>query len=471
MPINYRSLFLVVIFAAALFGFKLGSYALIDMDEPRYPQAAREMIERKDYIVPYFADQPRYDKPILFYWAEILSIKAFGDNEFAARFPSALSALALVVLCFLLGNSINAGVISSLVLATSLEFFVMARLSVTDMLLNLCISATLVIFFLTYNSRSKNLFDKLPDGAFRIGSKYLLLAAVSSALGVLCKGPVALLLPGIVVVIFLLINKDLFSYIKRILGLIPWLVLIFAVLVLPWYLAVHKATAGAFTQAFFLEHNLQRYTNTLSGHDAPWYFYILVFLVGFMPWTFALPKALWEWFPSRSTKSYENDLIKFCLLWFLLVVVFYSSAGTKLINYILPCYLPLAIIAAWSLKKFSVKIVTVLISTATLALVLAVPLVIMPLSERKEAGIQKFAAMLPREVSQVYTVNIERPSVTYYTHRPAQRITSAKFTRKFQGEEPVYFVIKTGDLQDLESAKKHYQILFQDEKYSFGKSL
>jgi 4-amino-4-deoxy-L-arabinose transferase-like glycosyltransferase len=456
MSLSYKSLFFVIIFAALLFGFKLGSYALIDMDEPRYPQAAREMIQRGDYIVPYFAGEPRYDKPILFYWAEILSLKTTADNEFAGRLPSAVSALILVILCYFLGSTVGVPALSALILATSLEFFVMARLSITDMLLNLCISSTLIIFSLSYSRK--------------ISDKFLFLAAVSAALGLLCKGPVALVLPGIIIALYLLSDKSLVPYLKRILGLLPWIVLIIIVIALPWYLAVHNATAGEFTRAFFLEHNLNRYTSVVSGHKAAWWFYIPTFIVGFMPWALFLPKAVKDWFEERKQPSYENELIKFSLIWFATVIIFYSLAGTKLINYILPCYLPLAMIIAFYLKRsFSLKTITIVITAWTIALLLSVPLVLMPLSERTGAGIRKFTAMIPAEAN-LYTVNIERPSVTYYGHKPAKRIKSSKLVTKLNAGESLYFVIKTQDLHEIESATSHYQIMLKDKKYSFGKS-
>ncbi len=456
MSLNYRSLLFVVLFTTVLFSFKLGSYALVDMDEPRYPQAAREMIAKGEYIVPQFAETRRYDKPILFYWSEILSIKVFGDNEFAARLPSAISALALVLICFLFGSSVGVSVLSSVVLATSLEFFIMARLSVTDMLLNLCISSTLIIFFLCYSRK--------------LNDKFLLLAAVSAALGLLCKGPVALVLPGLIIVAYLLSDKNLIAYFKRIAVWLPWITMILLAIALPWYIAVDQATGGEFTKAFFLEHNLNRYTSTLSGHKAAWWFYIPVFLVGFMPWTLVLPKALRDWFIVRSDKSYENDLIRFCLIWFVSVIVFYSLASTKLINYILPCYLPLAMIVALYLKELPMKTVTTLVLIWGTALMIAVPLVLMPMSKTMSGGIIKFASMLPTDVQQVFTVNMERPSVTYYTHKAAKRITSAKLLRKLNRSENLYFVIKTNDLKEIQEAKNSYQIMFQEGKYSFGKS-
>ncbi len=493
MSLNYRSLLLVVLFTSVLFSFKLGSYALVDMDEPRYPQAAREMIAKKEYIIPQFAGKPRYDKPILFYWSEILSIKAFGDNELSARLPSAISALALVILSFFIGSTTGVAMLSALVLATSIEFFVMARLSVTDMLLNLCISSTLIIFFLTYSRKrhpTKRSFvsdaalkkigttrsvcsekeDNISFSSKPSNDKFLLLSAVSAALGVLCKGPVALILPGLIIFFYLLANKDLLGYCKRVWSLLLVWILIFLVLVLPWYIAVHYATAGEFTKAFFLEHNLNRYTSVVSGHKAAWWFYVPTFIIGFMPWALFLPKAFTDWFKNKAQVSYENDLVKFSLIWFTTVIVFYSLASTKLINYILPCYLPLAIIVAIYLKKsLTQKTITIIIAVWGIALLASVLLVLMPLSERLSGGIRKFSSMLPAETN-LYTVNIERPSVTYYGHLPAKRIKSSKLVTKLNNDEELYFVIKTNDLKEIQVAKDNYQIMFQDHKYSFGKS-
>ncbi|MCM8783329.1 MAG: glycosyltransferase family 39 protein, partial [Candidatus Omnitrophica bacterium] len=127
-----------------LFFYKLGNLPLLDPDEPRYAEVAREMGERGDFLIPYFNYTPRLKKPPLFYWLVFLSSKLFGINEFSARFPSAFFALVGVFLTYLIGAhlfSSFSGFLSALILATSLEYLVISRLAITDM--------TLCFFFLS----------------------------------------------------------------------------------------------------------------------------------------------------------------------------------------------------------------------------------------------------------------------------------------------------------------------------------
>ena len=134
------SLVVILIAAFALFSFETGNYPLIGVDEPRYAETAREILESGNWILPQCHYEPRYDKPILYYWLEAFSMSAFGLNEFAARLPSVLAGLGMIVLAYLLGNIQNFGLISALILASSLEIWLASRLSITDIVLCFFIS-------------------------------------------------------------------------------------------------------------------------------------------------------------------------------------------------------------------------------------------------------------------------------------------------------------------------------------------
>ena len=206
---NYWFIFL---FAAILYLAFLGGYPLFDKDEPYYAESAREMIERNSFVIPYFNYVPRYEKPILFYLLEVISFKTFGVNEFAARLPSALMALGLLLINYFFAKRIDANsrfaLYSSLILATSLEFFILARMSITDMTLNFFISTSLLSFFVFYE---KNLFSD----ETKAKPLFLYLSAMAIAGGVLTKGPIAILLPGLIVCVFLLFTGKLLCFIKR----------------------------------------------------------------------------------------------------------------------------------------------------------------------------------------------------------------------------------------------------------------
>ncbi len=507
---RYRFLLLLV-FAFFLLSFQMGNYALMDLDEPRYAEAAREMINRQDYIVPYFNEVPRYDKPILFYWAEILSFKAFGVSEWAARLPSVLAALGLIACAYSLGSFTSA-----ILLTTSLEFFIMARMSVTDMLLTLCMSAALVFFYKFYEVI---LLHDLRSRAWR-SNVLLYFSALMMAFGVLCKGPVALALPVLVIFVFLLYKKQLLLFLLNNWSLILKALVLFLLISLPWYITVHQATAGEFTNVFFFKHNLERFSGTLSGHHGAWYFYLPVIVIGALPWSLFLPKIF-------LTK--KSDIKVFALIWFLVFTVFYSLAATKLINYILPVYLPLMILITLWLKdnlasKYlqcvylgflilgiiflilvnlpyqnftnepfiihcidkmelilsasSIIIIGFIIQCivkhgrfelafwsfvfgVSLVLLMLVPVILMPLAKFKAEGIQKFTLMIPAQAKLV-SIEIERPSFTYYAKRVVDNI---RLSELLATKQELYFVIKQNMGKQINC---EHQILFEDDKYIYS---
>jgi 4-amino-4-deoxy-L-arabinose transferase-like glycosyltransferase len=322
---------------SVLFFFQLGSYPLFDMDEPRYAEAAREMLVRQDYITPYFNEVVRFDKPVFFYWLIAMAYKIFGVNEFSARLFSAISASSLVLLTFGACRAIGlgrAGFFSALVLASCLQMIGLARMSITDMTLCAGIVATVWSLFFTIHTSPKN----------------WLWAGFFSGIAVLTKGPVGIVLPGLVA----LVEATLAKRFKQTF-LTPWFLMGLGVCVamsLPWYVAAYQQNGQIFLDALFL-HNVTRYQDVVSGHSQPPYFYYLVVVAGFFPWTFFLPTALSSlWASLRTlktgalslTESTRCTLGRFALCWALVVFTFYNVADTKLLTYILPMFPAFAIL-------------------------------------------------------------------------------------------------------------------------------
>lgn len=349
-------IFLAFCLALLILGFDIGSFPLISPDEPRYAETAREMLERMDFITPYCNYEPRYDKPILFYWLELLSFKSFGLTEFAARLPSALAATGIVWLAFLLGSFHGFGIIASLIAVTTLQYFVFAKIAITDMVLCFLISASISFFYLGYfkrqNSKQRFAFKE------KLSSRWLIASIAMMGFGMLCKGPVAVVLPLAVIVIFLISEKDLKDFvlntwIELLIGLV-----LFLIITLPWYIMVHLQTDGIFTQQFFIGHNFKRFTAVHTGHSAPWWFYLPVTLIGFFPWSFFLPQAVLGAdysgkFNMRSDRAQNSKLNVFCIIWSLVTLAIFTCAQTKLPTYIMPIYLPLILLVAnWWTDKF-----------------------------------------------------------------------------------------------------------------------
>lgn len=354
-----KSLVFLLIVFVLLFIFKLGSIGLIDVDEPRYAEAGREMLESGNFVVPYFNYIVRFDKPILFYWLEAFSMNIFGVNEFAARLPSVLSALLCGgIFCYFLNTFYGIGLatLGTLILFSSFEFIALARFSITDMTLAGFISSSIICFFLGYSEIiNSHRFFKLQINE---SSLWYILGFLFLALAVLTKGPIGVLIVGLVLFPFFWWIKKLDYFFKN---KSFWLgFILFFIIVLPWYVLVHLKTNGEFTKVFFGLHNLSRYTSVVSGHKGSIFYYLPVVFLGFLPWTFFLVQAIKSIFKSglkSLLNSPKEQLPWFFLWWFLIIFLFFSFSRTKLLTYILPLFPALSgIVALWFGKMLVGKI-------------------------------------------------------------------------------------------------------------------
>ncbi len=288
------------------------------LDEAKNAECAREMMERKDFIVPVFNGELRTDKPPLHYFFMIASYKIFGVNEFAARFFSVIMGLLTIFITFFFTKKyFNAftAFCCVLVLVASTHFLFEFRLAVPDPYLIFFISLGL---FAAFNWLHQNKII------------HLYIAAASLALATLAKGPVAIALPGLCVLTWIIIKrkwKELFTW-----HLIPAF-LVLCMLALPWYYAVDKATHGEWTNGFFIENNLNRFADPQEGHG--WFFLVTVLfvLIGLLPFMSFIGETI-----KKRKSIFQNELAQFSGLVVLIFVVFFSAASTRLPNYPMPCY-------------------------------------------------------------------------------------------------------------------------------------
>lgn len=354
------------------FLWHLGDTGLVDETEPLFAEAARQMTVTGNWITPYFNGVTRFDKPPLVYWLMALGYQTIGVNEWAVRLPSAISAIALTIFCFLTlrffgFTNINktnisprqlwlAAWLGAAFISLNIQTIIWARTGVSDMLLSGCMGGALLCFFWGYATRSKREEGKgknqeeinkqdFPD-------KWYLAFYILSALAVLTKGPVGIVLPGIVIVSFLLYMGKLREVLQEM--QIVKGGLIFSIITLPWYFLVTLKNGAAFTDSFFGYHNLERFTGVVNGHTAPWYFYFLVILVGFIPWSIYLPLAInrlqWWRISFWRHQPREAQLGIFAFFWLIGIFVFFTVAVTKLPSYVLPLLSAAAILVAifWS---------------------------------------------------------------------------------------------------------------------------
>lgn len=320
-----------------LFFYKLGDLSLFDVDEPRYAETARNILENRDWITPWFDGKIRYDKPILFYWLIAIAYKIFGINEFAARFWSATFATSLVFFIFFIGRKflgLRTAILSSLVFSISSQIILLARASITDMTLTFFISTSLFLFYLGYtgNDRSRKYF--------------YLFFYVCMGFATLTKGPVGIVIPFLIIIIFTLINRTFFITFSKLMLFRGFFVM--AVIVLPWNLAMFRIHGEEFIWQFYIRHNINRFAGVVSGHRGSMLFYFPVILLGFFPWSIFLPSAISNIIISikeSQVKKDETSSIKFfALIWLFVVFLFFTISKTKLATYVTPLFPPMAIL-------------------------------------------------------------------------------------------------------------------------------
>lgn len=309
----------------------LGSIPLFDVDEGAFGEATREMLARGDYVSTWLNGQPRFDKPILIYWLQAASVHLFGLDEFALRLPSALAAMAWVAAIYAFVRRVpdpdagrDTGRAAAFIAATSAGVVVVGRGAIADALLNLFLALALFDVY-------RELTDPQPRWRRR--------AFFWIALGVLTKGPVALLVPGAASALAFGLQGRMRHWWRAVRDPVGWLILL--AVAGPWYVLEYTARGDAFLAGFFLRHNVERFLVPLQGHAGSPFFYLPALLLLVLPYTGLLLATL----PGvRRLRATPLDTLLWC--WFLFVLGFFTLAGTKLPHYLLYGATPLFILMA-----------------------------------------------------------------------------------------------------------------------------
>jgi len=338
---------LLLVFCFVLFFANLGQWDLWNPDEPRYAQVAREMVQGGDWILMHVNGKMYADKPPLFFWLIALSTYLWGGfSSFAVRFPSAFFGTLTVLLTFLIGRhfySSRTGLFAGLILATSLEFAYLATRANIDATLTFFTTASIFCFFKWYKNNAPHP-NPLPQGergnaggspqgeredkrSFIIYGFY-----IGMALATLAKGPVGFIIPLLVSLIYLILQKD-WEGMRR-MKLIQGMSL-FIIIVLAWYIpALLKGGKEYFNETIML-HTVDRFAKG-SSHIRSFYYYLYNFPGDFMPWFLFLPAAIAYGF-SGGRAVIKREFL-FLFVWFVVIFVFFSFSKGKRGLYLLPLF-------------------------------------------------------------------------------------------------------------------------------------
>lgn len=325
--------FTLPLFFILLYLLPLDLRELWSPDELRHAEIAREMVQSGDWIVPRFNDIRYFEKPIMAHWMNASAQVLLGENNFAVRAASALSTLGTAFCLFLLVNHFANRQHALVTVAIFLSLFLVTNLgtySLVDSMLSFWLTAAFCHFYFAAQSQ-----------VFNPRLLHYTLAGFFCGLALLTKGFLALALPVIVIVPFMLWQRQ-FMQILRWGG---WVIFCAMVTALPWALAIHQAEPDFWHYFFWVEH-IQRFSADTAQHHAPVWYYLPYLLLASLPWLFLAPSAF-----KHLQHQWTKPLIRFALLWALLPLLFFSAANGKLVTYILPCMPPLAILLGFGLIR------------------------------------------------------------------------------------------------------------------------
>ena len=345
---SHHALLLLALLALAglLFFLGLGDMGLTDRDEGRNAEAGREMFESGDRLTPTFNGELRVAKPVFLYWLMEQSYRLFGVNEFAARFPSALFGVGLILIQYLFlvhQRDRTVALFGGLMLLLNLEVLALGRMALTDSVLIFFTTASLYGFWLGLHG----------EGGVR---RWIWMFYIGMAVATLTKGPVGFAVPLITMALYLTWTRRWRDYWQK--GVPLAGMLLFILLAAPWYAAMFLVHGDAYATGA-KAHTIGRFLSPMEGHYGTIFFYLPVLLLGFFPWSALLPVPLYhtlkDWYLIRRARTHPDpagtsELDLFAALWLVGVFVFFTASSTRLPHYIGPLFPAAALLTAsyWS---------------------------------------------------------------------------------------------------------------------------
>jgi len=327
----------VVVFLALWFG-TLDERELFNPDEGRYAEIPREMVATGDWITPRLNGLKYFEKPALQYWITAAAYNLLGEQEWTARLWPAVSGFLTLLVVYATGHRLAgrpAGVIAALLLASTFQFFLFSQLLTLDMGLTLFLTLAVAAFLAAEDTR----------GTAAARRNWMLLAWAAMGLAVQSKGLVGIVLPALTIAGYALLTRD-----WKLVGRLQWRfgLLVFAAVVLPWFVTVQLRNPEFF-EFFFIREHFARYALDNHHRTGAWYYFLVILVVGALPWSLAYGKALVDALRMRSPPHFPVNPYRLLTLWIAVILVFYSASASKLPGYILPVFPAFALLAACSI--------------------------------------------------------------------------------------------------------------------------
>lgn len=322
-------LILILVLAGVLYFFQLGSSSIWDQDEGQMAAASFEMVKSGDYLTPHLNSAVYFHKPPLYAWLTTVAFRIFGFTEFAVRFWAAIFGILGVYLTFAFAKALfneRAALLSALIIATSPLYIVLSKMGLVDVLLSFFVTLALCLFYKGYQAPTEK--------------KWFYLMWLSMGFATMTKGPLGILVPLGSIILFLLIDRKLYI-LKQVEALKGGL--IYLVIASPWFIIETIRHGSYFLKIIFGQFLFAIYMSPLQQHPGPVYYYVLVALVGFLPWSGFFVVSLFK---------KPHALL---LSLFLVMLGLFSTASTKVPGYFLPAFPAMAIITGSYLDKLFAK--------------------------------------------------------------------------------------------------------------------
>ena len=315
--------------------------AITDTAESNYALTAKEMVLSGDWISPRIYGRYWYDKPIFYYWELALSFALFGFNEMAARLPAAILGSASVLFTYWFAHRTygeKTGWLAAIILASSVECWILSKAVITDSTLFLFMSGAVAFFYLGYTENRK----------------YYFLCYLFAALATLTKGPIGILLPGLACLLFLLYKKDLkeMAHVHLLSGLVLFILIAGA-----WYGTMCYLHGKDFLLNFIGVHNVLRATVSEHPSHNKWYFYLMIYFIGFAPWSFFIPFSLFRrWKERKLNLRSADDMTQLLVIYAFVIFLFFQLVATKYTTYTFPALFSLSILTARLYRDYDFRI-------------------------------------------------------------------------------------------------------------------